>query len=59
MKSAGERAEKLLARNAHLRAKADYFELKLRKIHAELELNKAKSITLLKEERKSRKYKVE
>lgn len=59
MKPAGERAEKLLARNAQLRHKAEYFEQKLRNIKAELALNQSKSEALLKDERKSRKFKVE
>ena len=59
MKPAGLLAEKLLAENHKLRAKAEYFEFKLRKIKEREALNEAKAASLLREERKQRKYKVE
>lgn len=58
-RSAGEQAEKLLARNQQIYAKIYYFEMKLQKLRQEEAANKAKAAELLKQERKARKYKVD
>ncbi len=58
-KPAGERAEKLLARNQQIKSKLEYFEMKIRKLKEEAAANEKKAARLLKEERKARKFKVE
>ncbi len=59
MKPAGLLAEKLLAENQRLKAKAEYFELKIKKLNERAALNESKAASLIREERKRRKYKVE
>lgn len=56
---AGQQAEKLLARNQQIKAKIDYFELKIRRLKEQEAINKHKAEQLLKQEQKLRKYKVE
>lgn len=58
-KSAGEKAEKLLARNRQIKAKIYYFEMKIRKLKEQDAINRLKAEQLLKQERLERKYKVE
>ena len=55
----GQIAEKLLARNQHIKWKIEYFQAKIRKLEAERELNAKRAEEKLKLERRSKKYKLE